>query len=91
MYFCLAVHELLAIMKSELTIGYLDDFCLDGEANIVADDFVELEIKAQELGLTLNRAKCDVIGQSTTTKTQLIARGINLDRKKLSGIFIGRN
>ena len=74
MYFCLAVRELLTTMKSELTIGYLDDFCLGGEADIVADDFVELEIKAQELGLTLDRAKCEVIGQSTTP----IARGIDL-------------
>ena len=78
LYFCLAVKELLASMKSELTIGYLDDFSLGDEAEIVADDFVQLEIKAQELGLTLNRAKCEVIGQTSITKTQLEARGICL-------------
>ena len=51
MYFSLALQELLATIKSELTIGYLDDFCLGGEAEIVAYDFAELEIRTQELGL----------------------------------------
>ena len=55
---------------------------------MVADDFVDLEIKAQELGLTLNRAKCEVIGQSTTTKTQLIARGIDLREVELKDAIL---
>ena len=78
LYFCLAVHELLASMKSEVTIGYLDDFSMGDDADTVAEDFVQLEIKAQELGLTLNRAKCEVIGQTLTTKTHLAARGISI-------------
>ena len=61
LYFCLAVHELLASMKSEVTIGYLDDFSMGDNADTVAEDLVQLEIKAQELGLTLNRAKCEVM------------------------------
>ena len=64
LYFCLVVHSLLTSMKSELSIGYLDDFSLGGEAGVVADDFVELEARARELGLTINRAKCEVIGHT---------------------------
>ena len=61
LYFCLAMDELLASMKSEVTIGYPDNFSMGDEVDTVAKDLVQLEIKAQELGLTLNRAKCDAM------------------------------
>ena len=55
MYFCMAVHELLTSLKSELAIGYLDDFSLGDEADVVAADFREFETRALELGHTINR------------------------------------
>jgi hypothetical protein len=90
LYFCLAVHKLLTSMKSELTIGYLDDFSLGGEADVVADDFTELETRAQELGLTINRAKCEVIGHTVDTRAQLLARGVDIrEVKAKDAILLG--
>ena len=74
-YVCLMVHDLLASMKSELTIGYLDDFSLGDEAGVVADNFVELEARARELDLASNRPKREVIGHTAETRAQLLARG----------------
>ena len=56
-------------MKSEVTIGYLDDFSMGDKSDTVAEDFVQLEIKAHELGLTLNREKCEVIGRKHKNDT----------------------
>jgi len=76
LYFCLVIHRLLVSMKSELAVGYLDDISLGDEAGVVADDFVELEARARELGLTINRAKCEVIGRTAETTATLLARGV---------------
>src|SRR5687767_2556943 len=48
-------------MSSSLTLGYLDDLTLGGEAQIVAADVALIEQKCSELGLHLNRSKCEVI------------------------------
>ena len=90
LYFCLAVHELLSSMRSELALGYLDDFSLGGEADDVAMDFITLETRAEELGLTLNRAKCEVIGQTASTRAQLSAYGLELREVELKdSILLG--
>ena len=78
LYFCLAVHELLSSTKSSITIGYLDDVSLGGEANTVAEDFVMLEKSAAKLGLTLNRNKCEVVGLTDTSRLLFVTRGISL-------------
>ena len=57
LYFWLAMHELLTSLKSELVLGYLGDISMGGEAGMVADDFVKLEVEAAKLGLKLNRSK----------------------------------
>ena len=49
--FCLAVHELLSALKSELAFGYLDDTAIGGDARTVLSDFIDIESKAASLGL----------------------------------------
>src|SRR6478609_10314439 len=58
--FCLALHELLSELKSELVLGYLDDVSLGGSVRAVIKDFLYIETKAATLGLLLNRLKCEV-------------------------------
>ena len=51
--FCLAIHDLLLSLRSELVLGYLDDITIGGEPDSVAKDFILLESKAAEIGLKL--------------------------------------
>jgi Reverse transcriptase (RNA-dependent DNA polymerase) len=88
LYFCLAVHELLTSLKSELVTGYLDDISLGGEAGTVADDFIRLEAEAAKLGLKLNRSKCEVAGLSSMSRDVFSARGIVLAETSLSDISL---
>jgi len=67
LYFCLAFKELLESRKSELVLGYLDDVALGGNAACVMNDFIQLEAAAKQLGLKLNRNKCEIIGLSDCT------------------------
>lgn len=78
LYFCLAVHETLSSVKSELALGYLDDFTLGGEASVVAEDFASLEASARAIGLTVNRAKCEVIGSSRASRALFASRGVDI-------------
>ena len=75
-------------MQSELALGYLDDFSLGGEADDVARDFITLETRAEELGLTLNRTKCEVIGQTASTRAQLAANGVDLREVELKDAML---
>ena len=43
-------------MSSSLVLGYLDDLTLRGSARVVAAD-----VEMLELGLQLNRSKCEVV------------------------------
>ena len=88
LYFCLAVHDLLTSMQSELALGYLDDFSLGGEADDVARDFITLETRAEELGLTLNRTKCEVIGQTASTRAQIAVYGVDLREVELKDAIL---
>ena len=67
-----AVQPLLESLGSELTVGYLDDLTLGGLQNQVAKDVQRVIAVADELGLTLNISKCELIantGQRPTAET----------------------
>jgi len=76
LYFCLALKELLESRQSELVlIGYLNDVALGGNALYV---MIQLEAAAKQLGLELNRNKCEIIGLSDGTRSLFTSQDINL-------------
>ena len=86
--FCLAIHDLLGSMRSEVTIGYLDDGTLGGEASVVLDDFMRLEVEAGRLGLKLNRAKCEVAGHTAESRQLFAAQGLSLTETDLDTLTL---
>ncbi|PGH38748.1 MAG: hypothetical protein CRN43_13210, partial [Candidatus Nephrothrix sp. EaCA] len=58
--FCLALQPVLVKLQSNLRIGYLDDLTLGGSKETVAADVQLLETEAKNLGLFLNRSKCEL-------------------------------
>ena len=86
--FCLAIHDLLNSMRSEVTIGYLDDGTLGGEASVVLEDFVRLEVEAGKLGLKLNRTKCEVAGHNTATRELFASQGLSLTETDLNALTL---
>jgi len=59
---------MIASLKSDRTIAYLNDLCLGGDAGVVAKDFQRIKKIGAEIGLILNRAKCEVIGQCNAAR-----------------------
>ena len=55
---------MLQALKSELTLGYLNDVSIGGKISTVIDDFDQLQAMATDLGLQLNKQKCE----ATVTK-----------------------
>jgi len=84
LYFCLAIHKILANLQSELVMAYLDDMVLAGDASVVADDFLRLEADANKIGLSLNRKKCEVIGHSNYTRSVFAKYGIILQETDIT-------
>ena len=76
--FCLAMHELVSSLGSELVLGYLDDITLGGGTDTVIRDFLQLESKAADLGLSLNRSKCELICLISAARRQFSSRDIVL-------------
>ena len=52
---------MLQALKSELTLGYLDDISIGGKISTVFDDFDHLQAMATDLGLQLNKQKCEAV------------------------------
>ena len=61
--FCLTIHKLTSQLESEFCLFYLDDGTLGGDAEQVLLDLLLVEQGAKELGLSLNRGKCEVISK----------------------------
>ena len=80
--FCLAIHDLLLLLQSELVVGYLDDISLGGGADAVINNFMNIEAKATHIGLQLNRSKC-ISGLTSNTRANFIAHGIHLQETDL--------
>jgi hypothetical protein len=59
--FCATLQPLLMEMKSELTVGYLDDLTLGGMKSVVEADIDRVCSEGSKLGLCLNKSKCEVL------------------------------
>ena len=58
--FCLPLQPALLNLTSPIAFGYLDDMALGGPTSKVVADLTFLEAECADLGLVLNRAKCEV-------------------------------
>ena len=58
--FSVAIHSIVLSLSSDLVLGYLDDLTLGGPSETVAEDVNIVEALGSEMGLTLNRAKCEI-------------------------------
>ena len=52
---------MLNTLQSDIILGYLDDVSGGGDLESVADDVTKVESLGAELGLRLNRNKCELI------------------------------
>jgi hypothetical protein len=68
--FCITVQPLLQSLKSELTLGYLDDLTLAGDQHVAAEDVERITAFGSQLGLSLNVSKCEIITHSNTVVTE---------------------
>ena len=59
--FCNTIHPLLSSLKSNLSLGYLDDVTLGGTVKTVASDVAEIIRAGAEIGLSLNVSKSELI------------------------------
>ena len=59
--FCLTIHPLIAPLKSEFRVFYLDDGRIGGAEEEVLRDAQYIECQAAHLGLFLNHAKTELI------------------------------
>mgnify|MGYP003478004916 CR=1 FL=1 len=80
--------ELLQSLKSELTLGYLDDVAMGGDAKTVLEDFLHLEATAKEFGLELNRSKCEVVGHTEETRRLFATQNIILPETSMSSVIL---
>jgi len=88
LYFCLTFKELLESLLSELVLGFLDDVALGGDAASVLKDFILLEAAAKQLGLELNRNKCEIVGLSDDTRALFASHGINLPETSPADVIL---
>jgi hypothetical protein len=65
--FCLTIHTLVAQLRSEFRVFYLDDGSIGGSVEDVLHDFRVVEEVAADLGLSLNRKKTELICDEDTT------------------------
>ena len=72
------IHKLTSQLESEFCLFYLDDGTLGGDAEQVLLDLLLVEQGAKELGLSLNRGKCEVISKDPAATGVLLASAPNL-------------
>ena len=51
-------------LSSDLVVGYLDDVSGGGDSSTVAHDVAMVESLGSEIGLSINRSKCELISDS---------------------------
>ena len=71
--FCLTILELTSNLKAEVCIFYLDDGTLGGTLEDVTSDFKFLEAASKDLGLHLNKSKCEVICAEGPIKSSIMS------------------
>jgi hypothetical protein len=88
LYFCIVFKELLESLRSELVLGYLDDVAMADNASVVLADFIHLEATSTQLGLQINRSKCEVIGHTSETRMMFEAQGVTLPESNSSSVIL---
>ena len=76
--FCLTIHKLTSQLQSKLSLFYLDDGTLGGAAEQVLHDLQSVEQGAEELSLSLNHSKSEVISEDPTARNVLLSSFPNL-------------
>ena len=56
------LQPVLSSLQAHLNLGYLDDVTLGGPVEMVASDVAEIVNAGSKIGLSLNAAKCELIG-----------------------------
>ena len=75
--FCLTIQPLLTGCKCEFVTGYLDDVGLGDTVQTLIDRVHVLEAEAASLGLSLNHAKCEVVGLAQSQLSTWHNSGLN--------------
>ena len=70
--FCIALHDLICSLKSELVAFYLDDGSIGGSLDDVSADLHYLESNAHHLGLTLNQSKSGFICSDNLLREEFV-------------------
>eukprot|EP00731_Ephydatia_muelleri_P031989 Em0023g496a len=76
--FCLSLHSVCCLLRSELRVFYLDDGTLGGSLEDIAHDLELIKKEACDIGLELNTNKSEVISinESLLKSVQSILPGI---------------
>jgi len=59
--FCEAIQPLFPSLQSSVKIGFMVDLTLSGNLDMVEKDVVAIEQATAEIGVSLNRTKCEII------------------------------
>lgn len=70
--FCMAIHEMVRGLLSEMNIWYLDDGTLAGDPQTVLEDLKTIIQKSAELGLRLNFSKCEIKVIGTDVNQEIV-------------------
>ena len=71
--FCITTQQLILNLRSEFRVFYLDDGTLGGPVDVALSDLHQIEKGAAELGLQLNRKKCEVICDDESTCNAMLS------------------
>jgi len=98
--FSLAIHPLLKSLSSPLEVAYLDDVTLGGNLNFIIRDVEAIIENGKNIGLELNRNKCELISSSSSlmghplldsfTKLEIVESSL-LGAPLTTGIAMDRN
>jgi hypothetical protein len=74
--FSLTLNEHLHNIDCEFVAGYLDDVTVGDDVNNIAQSITKFELSTLDVGLKLNRPKCEVIGLSPSINSLWEATGL---------------
>ena len=70
--FCLSIHRMCTLLKSEFSLFYLDDGTLGGSRDDLMHDLEVVEQEEAAVGLRLNKGKSEIICASRDTSDSLL-------------------
>jgi hypothetical protein len=75
--FCLALSKPLSLLNSDFVSGYLDDIGIGSTISKAIAELKIFEAGTKAIGLQLNYAKCEVIGISSSSRSEWDAAGFS--------------